>query len=256
MRNTFSVFTILLLSCSLMAQGAFDNDELLGVIQSDELTFDVNVHTNGWIGVGFNRAKIKTYYKTNYYRIEIDALKHSRESRNRDLGVPTPGYSGKSYVFGRKNSFFLARGGFGQKRYFSEKQERRGVAIGVSYSAGATLGILKPYYLDLRVNDGDGNTFLLRTKYDEKIADAFLDAQNIIGASGFRHGWREISVVPGLQAKAAVHVDWGATDEFVKALEFGFMIDAFYKKIDLMVTEENTPVFINVYLALHLGRRW
>jgi hypothetical protein len=32
----------------------------------------------------------------------------------------------------------------GEKKYFSEKAKRRGVAVGVNYEIGATLGLLKP----------------------------------------------------------------------------------------------------------------
>ena len=42
----------------------------------------------------------------------------------------------------------MLRVGMGAKRYFSEKAKRKGIAIGINYQAGVSLGLLKPYYLD------------------------------------------------------------------------------------------------------------
>ncbi len=241
---------------SIIAQeSGFEQEELKGIVYNKELTLDLRVHTGGLLAIALNRARIKTYYKTTFYQLELGRLRHPKESKNNDLGITYQGFSSSSYTFGKQNSFYLLRGGYGEKRYFSEKQDRRGVALGVSYMVGATLGLLKPYYLDVRINDGDGNYSIQRIPYSEENEDAFLDVYNILGSSGFKYGWKEISPMPGINAKVGVHLDWGAFDQFVKAMEFGFMIDAFYKKVPIMVTEKNKFLFVNVYLALQIGKR-
>ncbi|MGB1217624.1 MAG: hypothetical protein ACPG5P_07095 [Saprospiraceae bacterium] len=254
----YFLFPILILSLSfsiVQAQGEFDNEELLGIVYNDEMTVDLRFHTNGLLSLALNRGKIKTYYRTTFYQVEIGYLKHPKESRNNDLGVFN-GQSAKPYSFGKQNSLFMLRGGWGEKRYFSEKAEQKGLAIGMSYTIGGGLGILKPYYLDLVIDDDSGNFGLVRTGYSEEIRNTFLDVNSILGASGFGAGWKGLSVMPGIHAKLGVHLDWGAFDEIAKGLEFGFMIDAFYKKVPIMVSEKNTPIFLNVYLALQLGKRW
>ncbi len=251
----FPIFLLLFCSSSILAQGEFDNEELLGIVYNDEMTVDARFHTNGFFSLAFNRGKIKTYYRTTFYQIEMGYLKHPKESRNNDLGVFN-GQSARPYVFGKQNSLIMLRAGWGEKRYFSEKAEKRGLAIGMSYLVGGGLGILKPQFLDLIVNDGDGNFELIRTGYTEEVRNSFLDVNSILGGSGFGAGWGGVSALPGLHAKIGVHLDWGAFDEIARGLEFGFMVDAFYKKVPIMVSEKNTPVFLNVYLALQLGRRW
>ncbi len=250
-------FAFLLLSimpAKAQLDGTFDNEELHGLVYDDEFSLDFRLHTSGYLALAMNRAKIKTYYRSTYYQLEVGTLKHFRESRN--SGINIQGSTGRDYIFGKRNSLWLVRGGWGEKRYFSQKADKRGVAIGMSYLGGASLGILKPYYLNLRVSDGDGNFEIVSSGYSEEIHDEFLTVTNILGASGFKYGWSEISVMPGLHGKIAVHLDWGAYDELVKALEFGFMIDAYYKRVPLMITEDNSPVFINVFLALQFGKRW
>ena len=89
-----------------------------------------------------------------------------------------------------------------------------------------------------------------------------LNINNIYGSSGFSKGLGELKVKPGAHAKAAVHFDWGAFDEFVKALEAGIMIDFYFDNIPIMVESaevqnvENRPLFINLYLNLQFGKRW
>ncbi len=257
MRHIITTTLLLIfLTCSSVAQSGFETEETYGVIYNKELTFDFRLHTNGIFALAMNKAKIKTYYRTTFYQVELGTLKHPKESRNNNRSLGSfQNNPGGAYVFGKQNSLFVARGGWGEKRYFSEKQERRGVAVGMSYMGGVTLGVLKPYYLDLKVNQ-DGDLIFVRTPYTEQYADAFLDTGNIINSSGFRYGWNDLSVIPGGHAKIALHLDWGAFDEFVKALEFGFMLDVYYKKVPIMVEQaDNQMAFLNVYLAFQFGKR-
>ena len=77
----------------------------------------------------------------------------------------------------------------------------------------------------------------------------------ILGASPFTRGFSEISFLPGANASVALHMDWGAFDEFVKALEIGLMVDVFAKKAPILVSEENNQIFFNFFINLQLGKR-
>ena len=50
-------------------------------------------------------------------------------------------------------------------------------------------------------------------------------------------------------------MDWGAFDEFVKALEIGLMVDVFTKRAPILVSDENRQVFFNFFLNLQFGKR-
>ena len=238
------------------------SNERKGLVYNKELSFDLRLHTNGW-AVAANFGKIKSYYKTKYYHIEIGELKHPKEFRHSfDYPSQFSGRTSKSFVFGKQNNLYAIRAGIGFKRYYSEKAKRKGVAVGISYEAGPTLGLQKPYYLDFwRQQDGGSNEiYIVSERYDGTNYDSFTDINRIYGASGFSKGFREIRPIPGLHGKMSVHFDWGAFDEFVKAFEAGIMVDAFFKKVPIMVDEEgfseNRPYFINLYLTLQLGKRW
>lgn len=243
------------------------DDDLKGIVYNKEFTVDLKLHTHGF-ALGVNFGTLKTFYRTDFFNFEIGELKHPREVRQNFDFQPIPsGKVSRAFSFGKQNSFFVLRGGFGQKRYFSEKAKRRGLAIGLSYEAGPSLGLVKPYYLELikldtDPNDPSTNVNIVSERFSEDNLDEFLDANKIFGYSGFSKGLGEISVMPGGHAKFAVHFDWGAFDEFVKAIEAGVMVDFYFKKIPIMVESdrlnniENQPYFFNLYLNLQLGKRW
>lgn len=248
------------------------NPNMQGVVYNKESTFDMTLHTTGF-GVAFaaNFGTIKTYYKTKYYHFQIGELRHPKEERqSSDFNTPfNGGQSSKSFFFGKKNSLYVLRAGVGIKRYLSEKAEEKGLAIGFSYEGGVTMGMLKPYYLELLYPISDpggpstGNFDIRSEKYSSENANMFLDANgnSIYGSSGFTKGLNEIRPIPGVHFKMGAHFDWGAFDEMVKAVEAGFMIDVFFKKIPLMienesiVNAENRPFFVNLYITLQLGKR-
>jgi hypothetical protein len=228
-----------------------------GIVYNKEYSYDFKLHTRG-LAVGYSRGQIKNYYTTPYYHIEVGELHHHRERKqNFDFPRSSVGFSFRPFVFGKQNSLYVVRGSYGEKRYLTEKADIKGVAVGISYELGATLGLVKPYYLDIfRVGDGSsiGNqTF--SEKYSTKNAKEFLDINKINGASSFFRGWNELTVMPGVNAKIALHLDWGAFDQYVKAIDVGIMADVFGKKVPIMVAEDNRPFFINAFVNLQLGKR-
>ena len=154
----------------------------------------------------------------------------------------------------------MIRAGYGQKRYFSEKAKVKGLAVGMTWELGPTLGLLKPYYLDLGFRTDNGTNFVFRPeRFSEENRDVFLDRSRIGGSVGLGRGLGELAIRPGFHAQASAHFDWGAFDEFVKAVEAGFMVDAFLGSTDILVDlegVENRPFFFNVFVNLQLGKRW
>lgn len=223
-----------------------------GTLYTKELSGDIRLHTNGY-AIGVNYGLLKTYYRSQIFQFEITELKHPREYLDRIEFVPIQsGGTPRGFTFGKQNSFFAAHFGYGEKRYFSEKARKRGVAIGMSYIIGPSLGLLKPYYIEVYNNSG----IAVKQKYTEETASTFLNRGAIAGGAGFGTGLSETSIIPGGHAKVGLHLDWGAFDEFVKAIDVGIMVDFYTKEVPIMVTEDNSALFVNLYLTLQLGKRW
>lgn len=243
----------------ILGQNNYSNQK--GIIYSKEVSTDFRFHTNG-AAFGMNFGKIRSVTRTSLFYVGLGEIKHPRETRqNRNFPIGGIG-NFRGFIYGKQNNLFALRGGIGEKRYLSEKARRKGVAVGVSYEGGPTLGLLKPYYLVLRFEPADFNLANYRgERYSEDNADRFLSNDKIFGADSFSKGLDEISLLPGLHGKASLHFDWGAFDEFVKAVETGVMIDFFFKSAPLLVEHEsltnnqNRAVFINLFITLQLGKR-
>jgi hypothetical protein len=254
LRTTLTLLPIALAAAVACAQGIKPPPERVGIVYNKETTFNLKITTNRGIAPSMEFGRLRTYYKTKYWHIGLGELKHPKEQRQ--SADPRVNRSFRPFVYGKQNSLFVARGGWGTKRYFSEKAKQKGVAVGMSYSFGPSLGLLKPYYLALSYSsDLPGNSRVLHQKYSEANAAVFLDNTRVLGASPFTRGLGELSLLPGGNASIAYHMDWGAFDEMVKALEIGLMADIFVKKAAILVSDYNQQVFFNFFVNLQFGKR-
>jgi len=254
---------ILVLSATTMAgQVTFQPKSLdfdyKGVVYSTEQTVDLRLHANGW-AVAYNTGKIVTYNKTKYYHFEFGKHSDPREKlQSRPYNLNFVRGAG-SFAYGKINSFYSARVGMGRLKYVSEKAKRKGIAVAYNYEVGPALGFLKPYYLEVYVDNGDLGGFSTEAiKYSEETAAVFLDQGSIANEGRFSEGLLETKIIPGLQGKIGVHFDAGAFDEYVKAIEVGAMAEIYTRRIPLMAPTENhsdKPFFFNLYVNLHFGKR-
>lgn len=254
LRSFFSLLLAALAALPASAQGFKPPATGVGIVYNRETAFNFRLTTNRGFAAGMEFGRLRTYYRTSYFQIGIGEVKHPKEQRQ---SPPPNTRSFRPFVFGKQNNLFILRTGWGIKRYYSEKARRKGVAVGMSYSIGPSMGLLKPYYLALAYTSPDDprNTRVLHQKYSEENAAVFLDQTRILGASPFTRGLGEFTFLPGGNASIAFHMDWGAFDEVVKALEIGLQVDAFPRKAAILVSEENSPLFINFFVNLQLGKR-
>ncbi|MBK8518010.1 MAG: hypothetical protein IPL55_17520 [Saprospiraceae bacterium] len=264
MKYLLSVVIIFFFLYEGMGQKSFQpkqvNFEWKGIVYRNETTANLSFHTNGY-SVAYNKGRIMTYYKTNYYHFEAGYMLDPREQKqNKNIPLSFSKIS-KSFKFGKQNSLFLLRAGKGTKKLLTDKAKRKGVAIGYNYEAGPSLAILKPYFLELIYNfEKDGRYFNeLRTeKYSEDNKAKFLDYNSIFGGGPAGKGWSEVGIVPGIQGKLGLFFSLGAFDEYAKSLEVGLMGDFFIRKIPIMVETESIsakPYFLNFYVTLEFGKR-
>lgn len=250
-----------ILSLLLLAAFAFEGraqiaqNEKVGIVYNRETTFNIRFSTNRSFGFGMEWGRLRTYNKTKTLSLYLGELKHPKEQKQN--AAPSLKRSLRPFVYGKQNSLFVLRGSWGLKRYFSEKAKQKGVAVGMSYSFGPSLGLLKPYYLALNYSEsGSPSGRPLFQKYSAKNDTVFLDNSKILGAGPFTKGFGEMSILLGGNASIAYHMDWGAFDEMVKALEIGLSVDVFARKAPIFVSADtNQQVFFNFFLNLQFGKR-
>ncbi len=261
-RAVFTWIGVVIFHFSIFSQKSFQPKQVdfdwKGIVYRNETTGNVTLHTNGY-ALAYNNGKIKTYYKTNYYHLELGYMTDPREQKqNRNIPISFSKVS-QSFKFGKQNYMYVLRAGKGTKRLITDKAKRKGVAIGYNYEAGPSIAFLRPYYLELIYNleeNGQSYNELRVEKYSEANAAKFLDYNSVFGgASG---GWSSISVVPGIQGKLGLFFSLGAFEEYAKSLEIGIMGDLYIRKVPIMVETETVsakPYFLNFYATLEFGKR-
>ena len=162
-------------------------------LTTNEATFAIQVHSNGW-GLQFRRGYKITGMKKWFYEGDFVSMKHPKE-----IKTVNPYFSNaKSYVYGKLNTFNILRIGLGRQQTIYSKAERNGVEVRFLYSGGLSLGITKPVYLNILKPTGQFGEFdVVVERYNPN--EHFVD--NIYGRAPFTEGITQISFHPGLYSK-------------------------------------------------------
>lgn len=234
----------------------------IGVVYDHELTFNVALATPRNFSLGVRSGKIISYDKTRFWTATFGDIRHSRERReNPDRVNQFNNRVSRGYVYAKQNQLYALRLGFGKKKLLSEKARERGVAVGYTYEFGPSLGILKPYYLEIERNDREPVDVKYTGENDAEFLSSSLQ-QNIFGASSWSVGLDEIGIRPGAHAKIAAHFGFGAFDETAKSLEVGLLADYFLGNTDILVESpltpgvKNSPLFLSLFMNFQIGKRW
>lgn len=194
---------------------------------------------------------IKDIYRTRLLQVEYSYYIDFRQKKQKAQAA-----SERDYIFGLQNRFHVIRAAYGFKRTIADKAARNGVRLSAIFFGGVSLGLLKPYYLNLIQPTTDGTRKILAERYSEANADRFLNHDSIAGAAPVRYGLNQMQPVVGAHIKAGLDFDWGTKDEFVKALEAGVMFDVYYKRLPIMVNNSNRFFQAAFYISFQFGKRW
>lgn len=206
--------------------------------------FGIQLRTNGY-GFYYEQGRMKTQRNTFVYGIEFSEIKHRKEDK-----LPnTSFFFGNPYIYGKINNFYQLKLGFGQQRILGQKGNKNGVAVSAVYSGGLSIGLLRPYYIDV---DDNGQTRTI--KYTPEDSALFVSGI-IFGSSGLGKGWGEMKLKPGAFAKTSLRFDYGRFNEVVSGLEVGVSIEFYSSKIPIMLFQEEKQLYFQGHIALLFGRR-
>ena len=221
------------------------------IVYPKQNLFGVSLYSDGW-GVMFEKGKQKNPDKANLFSIEFGERKHPKEVKLYD--VSSGGFIfGQPLIYGKENNFFFLKLGVGQSYLIGGKGNKNGVSVSAVYKGGLSLGLLKPYYVD--VVDPVTNQ-IVAAKYeggDGKYDNEFLSFP--LGTSGVFKGAGETQIKPGVFLKGALRFDYGRYNEVISALEAGFGLEYYTSEMPIMILNEPKKTFINVFVALEFGRR-
>lgn len=229
-----------------------------GVLYEFERTFDLKFYNNGF-GIAMTFGEIESYYKTSYFTVEFGTLKDFRERRqNKNVNAPGVGLS-SSFIYGKQNSIYMFKFARGKKHYLTEKAKRKGLAVGINYNYGLNLVFKKPYYLKVANPEFTGpDDALLIERLTDENKDLFLNYNMIFGGAGFFEGFWNTRPTVGVHGKIGAHFAFGAFDKSVKAVEVGLQVDAFPRRLPILVERDdikNKYAYVNMYILAQFGKR-
>jgi hypothetical protein len=214
--------------------------------------FGLRLNTDGW-GLVYEKGYLKDVKTTNLFALELNEKKHPKEQKINNV-LNNNGFLqiGNPYIYGKRNSFYQLKLSYGQQRMIGGKTNKNGVAVHAIYAGGFSAGFERPYYVRIQDAGPEGSRDI---KYTPADSIAFLEPGNIIMGTGLRYGWKELKLVPGVHAKAALRFDYGRFNEVVTAIEVGMNIEAYSREVQIMLLNPGKQVFFNGYIAILFGKR-
>ncbi len=208
--------------------------------------------------LGAEFTKSKHFKRSLLFQLQFSYFLHPKQTRQQSQYGGGGFFSGdgfKPFVYGKQNTLFTLYGGTGQKFLLAEKGKRHGVQLFFKYAGGFSLAILKPYSLRVIPKPLTTATVddLVDVTYQEGVDNSFLDFERIVGASGFKKGWK-VKALPALHVEVGMEFDFGKNESFIKELEIGASSDFYYKKVPVMV-DKNKFLYPSVYVGFLVGKR-
>ncbi len=245
--RTITKYPVPLLLFVFIAADLFSQGEISEqprIFYRNEKSIGILLNSNG-LGISGRYAIRINARKKHIIDVDFVGIKHSKEYK-----YSNQFNSNRTFVFGKLNSFFNLRAGYGMQKEIFRKVDKGGISIRRYFSFGPTLGILKPIYYEILEPTGDPYQYNLIT---EKFV-THLNQQYIYGRASFLKGIDEISVVPGVYAKVGISFEYSKSDITLHALETGLVFDIFPKKIPIMDTEQNNFLFLSLFISYRFGR--
>jgi hypothetical protein len=219
------------------------------VLLEKHWSIGVQLNTNGW-GLKFSKGRNITALKQFLWEIEFSSYKEAKEVK-----TINPYFSNsKSYIYGKLNYVYFLRGGVGFQHILNRKPYWGGVQVSCHYYGGFSLGITKPVYLYIiRITSPQGDTYDIT---EEKYNPDIHYIENIYGRASFLTGITRITPYPEIYVKTGLNFEFGARSKSMKLLEAGATLDYSPIPIPIMAYNPKRSLFLTLYIAFGLGKRY
>lgn len=225
------------------------------IIFNKHNAFGIKLATDGY-GISFEKGKYKTPRRTTLLQFEFNEKKHPKEEKQ-SIGVDAFGQLNQA-IYGKLNNFYQFKVGMGQQYLIGGKGNKNGVAVTAIGAGGVSLGLMKPYYLDVANQQTRLTESIPAKDYYNSIYDTTTSSPYYwppLGSSGPFKGWGKMKVSPGLHAKAALRFDYAKFNPTIAAIEAGVNAEYYFTNIEQMLDVKQKKFFFNAYLTILFGRR-
>lgn len=244
MKNLFLVALSLLILSPIASFG-----QKKKVVEEPNTGLTVNLfgHTYGY-GVGvdwFRTAGNKDFF------VSVDIASY-RSKREQKVESAYADQNGKDYIFDKKNYFYVISPKVGLSKQFASASHFNRIGVRGFVMVGPSIGILKPYYVEIAVPIG-GNL----AKVDPQPFDAANHTYfDIVGEADYFFGMDELSVVGGVSMVAGATIDFSSSTEYIRGLKISANVDLFSSTPEILDTFNNKQIFVGGTVGLVFGNAW
>lgn len=217
------------------------------LIYNRQNTFNVAIHTRGF-GLGFKWGKIKNIHRTRNWEIEAVSLHSHKEIKTLNLSQ----YNSRPFIYGKLNSVYVLRFGYGEERRIFGKPYWGGVETRWTFEAGASLALAKPYYYYVVSYQPSGSGGYVETIEQQTFAEGI----DILGKASFTKGIGETKPSPGIHASLGLSFEVGKSRTRAQAINIDVKAECFPLGVSIMDSERNKRLFITFMLSYNWGSRF
>ena len=222
-------------------------------------TFGVTTNTNSSIigGFSFRQSKLLSgsllgMPQYRYLSIELVNVRHPKEIQSSISSF------GSRFIDGKENYLFVVRPQYGREVKLFQRSTDEGIAVSGILAGGPSLGIIKPYYLEVSF----GNT-TRQVPASQVNGSTTPTGESVTGKGNFFQGLDESKFTVGLNVKAALSFELSAFRTNTTGIEIGFLAEAFPNKIVIIPnttaggnrTDGNQSFFTSGYITLFFGSK-
>ena len=222
-------------------------------------TFGLTTNTNSGIigGLSFRQSKLLSgtlfgMPQARYLSVELVNVKHPKE-----LPSSLNSY-GSRFIEGKENYLFVLRPQYGREVRLFQRNGDEGIAVSGILAGGPSLGIIKPYYLEVSY----GN-FTRTVPASQVNGFTTPTGETVTGAGGFFQGIGESKLTVGLNIKAALSFELSAFRTNTTGIEIGFLAEAFPNRVVIIPNTDpagkredgNRSFFTSGYITLFFGSK-
>ena len=223
-------------------------NEKLKVRISKEIWLGATVHSSGF-ALNYGMSKFKTFKKKSLINVDLVSINHDKEYKI----FGSFDENAKKFIFGKFNSLYTVRFGFGNRRILYEKLRENGLQISMNYTVGPSVGLVKPVFLEVFKYDFSGRIAGIATeRYDPELHNFY----NIYGRASWAAGLMETKINPGMFFKFGLDFDYSSNRDIINSLEVGACLDVFSKPVILMVENNNYRFYPSVYINCSIGNKF
>lgn len=201
--------------------------------------------TNDGYGGFFEVGRARSVNRALLFQLEVTERKHVKEEKLQNEFSPTA-----PVIYGKINYFYPIKLGVQQQLLLGNKGNRNGVCVSANYGGGLSLGLLRPYLVQV----DKGNGIYEFVGYNSPDSNYFLNGP-IIGGPSLGEGWKNLKLQPGFYAKAAARFDYGKYNELISGLEIGGTLEYYFQDVPQMIRVKRERFFLGAYVSLLFGRR-